>query len=164
MPSVTSPQTVYWPLRNEASSKQMKNWLSPEFGILRARHRDRAATVRLAVELGLELLAGAAGAGAVRTAGLRHEAVDDAMEDDAVVEAVAHQFLDPRHVARREVGPHRDHHLALGGLQHHRVFGFSHCLFLFECRAGYCRSDRMTHHLVIVAFLTKSSRGKFLAR
>src|SRR5476649_946080 len=25
--------TVYWLLRNEASSKQMKNWLSPESGL-----------------------------------------------------------------------------------------------------------------------------------
>src|SRR4029077_6376581 len=44
-------------------------------GIARARHRHRAAHVGLLVELGLELLAGAAGAGAMRTAGLRHEAV-----------------------------------------------------------------------------------------
>src|SRR5437660_11925832 len=36
-----------------------------------ARHRDGAAHVRLAVELGLELLARAAGAGAMRPAGLR---------------------------------------------------------------------------------------------
>src|SRR5258705_4103138 len=34
MPDVTLPQTVYWPLRNDASSKQMKNWLSPESGLL----------------------------------------------------------------------------------------------------------------------------------
>ena len=33
MPDVTLPQTVYWPLRNDASSKQMKNWLSPESGL-----------------------------------------------------------------------------------------------------------------------------------
>src|SRR5947208_2980198 len=36
MPSVTLPQTVYWPLRKDASSKQMKNWLSPE-AVLAAR-------------------------------------------------------------------------------------------------------------------------------
>src|SRR4029077_9586345 len=34
MPSVTLPQTVYWLLRKLASSKQMKNWLSPESGLL----------------------------------------------------------------------------------------------------------------------------------
>src|SRR3954464_2251542 len=59
----------------------------------RARHRSGAAHMRLLVELGLELLAGTAGAGALRTSGLRHEAVDDAMEHDAVVKAFAHQFL-----------------------------------------------------------------------
>src|SRR6516225_7333344 len=32
MPSVTSPQTVYLPLRKGASAKQMKNWLSAESG------------------------------------------------------------------------------------------------------------------------------------
>src|SRR4051812_45108643 len=32
MPEVTLPHTVYWLLRKEASSKQMKNWLSPESG------------------------------------------------------------------------------------------------------------------------------------
>src|ERR1700692_555436 len=33
IPAVTLPQTVYWLLRNDASSKQMKNWLSPESGL-----------------------------------------------------------------------------------------------------------------------------------
>ena len=48
MPSVTSPQTVYWPSRNRASSKQMKNWLFALFGIVGARHRRDAANMRLA--------------------------------------------------------------------------------------------------------------------
>ena len=50
----------------------------------------------LARELGLELVARAAGAVAVRVAGLRHEAVDHAMEDDPVIEALARQRLDLR--------------------------------------------------------------------
>ena len=33
MPAVTLPHTVYCLLRKEASSKQMKNWLSPESGL-----------------------------------------------------------------------------------------------------------------------------------
>src|SRR5207237_9869589 len=33
MPEVTLPQTVYWPLRKDASAQQMKNWLSPESGL-----------------------------------------------------------------------------------------------------------------------------------
>src|SRR6187431_912128 len=44
-------------------------------GARRARHRGGAAHMRLLVEFGLELLAGAAGAGALRAAGLRHEAL-----------------------------------------------------------------------------------------
>ena len=39
MPSTTRPHTVYWPSRNEASSKQMKNWLSALSG-LAARAMD----------------------------------------------------------------------------------------------------------------------------
>src|ERR1700733_4033039 len=65
----------------------------------RARHRRGAADMRFLVELGLELLAGAAGAGALRTSGLRHEAFDNTVEYDAVVKAFAYQFLDPRDVA-----------------------------------------------------------------
>src|SRR5207342_453495 len=56
--------------------------------IARARHRHDAADVRLLVELGFELLARAAGPGAMRATGLRHEAVDHAMKNDPVVKAV----------------------------------------------------------------------------
>src|SRR3954468_22453100 len=45
-----------------------------------ARHRGGAADMRFLVELGLQLLARSAGAGALRAAGLRHEAIDHAME------------------------------------------------------------------------------------
>src|SRR3954468_23446557 len=46
---------------------------------LRARHRGRAAHVRLGIELGRQVrIIRAAGAGAVRASGLRHEAIDDA--------------------------------------------------------------------------------------
>src|SRR6266404_3491782 len=64
-----------------------------------ARHRRRAAHMRLLGELGLELVAGAAGTGTVRATGLRHEALDHAMEYDVVVKTLAHQFLDPRDMA-----------------------------------------------------------------
>src|SRR5260221_14268792 len=56
-----------------------------------ARHRGGAAHMRFLVDLGLQLLARTAGAGAMRAAGLRHKALDDAMEHDAVVEALAHE-------------------------------------------------------------------------
>src|SRR5580698_9385118 len=55
----------------------------------RARHRGGAADVRFLAEFGLELLAGAAGAGALRTSGPRHETLDHAMEHDAVVKTLA---------------------------------------------------------------------------
>src|SRR5213592_1312931 len=53
-----------------------------------ARHRGGAAHMRLLVELGLQLLAGTAGSGALRTAGLRHETFDYAMEHDAVIKSL----------------------------------------------------------------------------
>src|SRR3954468_19058759 len=91
-----------------------------------ARHRGGAAYMRLLVELGLQLLAGAAGAGALRAAGLRHEAVDHAMEYDAVVKSLAHQFLDAGNVARREIGTHLDGHGPLGGFEDQGIFSVSH--------------------------------------
>src|ERR1700733_5664985 len=42
----------------------------------RARHRRGATHMRLLVELGLQLLARAPGAGALRASGLRHETID----------------------------------------------------------------------------------------
>ena len=97
----------------------------------RARHRGGAAHMRLLVELGLELLAGAAGAGALRAAGLRHEALDHAMEHDAVVKAFPHQFLDPRDMAGRQVGPHLDGDGPLGGFEDQSIFGDSHARLLY---------------------------------
>src|SRR5206468_4278317 len=93
---------------------------------LRPRHRHGAAHMRLAVELGLELLAGAAGASAVRATGLRHEAVDDAVEYDAVVEAFAHQLLDARDMAGRKLRSHLNDHPALGGFEDHGVLRVGH--------------------------------------
>src|SRR6202790_4544080 len=95
----------------------------------RARHRGGAAHMRLVVEFGLELLAGAAGAGALRTAGLRHETVDHAMEHDAVVESLAHQLLDPRDMSGREIRAHFDGHRPLRGFEDQSIFGVSHAFF-----------------------------------
>src|ERR1700694_5732865 len=99
-----------------------------------ARHRGGAADMRLLVELGLELLAGAAGAGALRTAGLRHEAVDHPMEHDAVVKSLAHQFLDPGDMAGGKIGPHFDGDRSLRGFEDQSIFGVSHALF----STGWC--------------------------
>src|SRR5260221_2747022 len=77
-------------------------------GVVGARHRDGAADVLLLAELGGQLLSRAAGAGALGIAGLCHEAVDDAVEDDAVIEATARQLLDPRDGLGREIGAQFD--------------------------------------------------------
>src|SRR6202171_5371913 len=94
-----------------------------------ARHRGGAAHMRLLVEFGLQLLAGTAGAGALRTPRLRHKAFDHAVEHDAVVKSLAHQFLDPRDVAGRKVGPHFDGDRSLRGFEDQSIFGVSHALF-----------------------------------
>ena len=57
-------------------------------GALRARHGHRAADVLLLVELGLDLVAGPAGAVALRIAALGDEARLHAVEGEAVVEAL----------------------------------------------------------------------------
>src|SRR5690606_2587408 len=46
-------------------------------GVIGASHREDARLVRGAIELGLDGVAGAAGAGAFRAATLDHEALDD---------------------------------------------------------------------------------------
>src|SRR5580704_8021752 len=103
----------------------------------RARHRGGAAHMRLVVEFGLELLAGAAGAGALRTAGLRHETIDHAVEHDTVVEPLAHQLLDPGDVTGGKVGPHLDGDRPLRGFQDQSIFGVSHALFSAGLGEGF---------------------------
>ena len=51
--------------------------------------------------------------GTCRIAGLRHEAGDDAMEDDAVIKPALHQRLDLRDMLWRPVGTQPDDHLAV---------------------------------------------------
>jgi hypothetical protein len=62
----------------------------------------------------------------VRTAGLRHKTVNDAMKHDTVVKAVLHQFLDARNVPRREVRTHLDHNVALRRFQRQGIFRLGH--------------------------------------
>src|SRR6187399_3183797 len=94
-----------------------------------AGHRGGAAHVRFLVEFGLQLLARAAGAGALRATGLRHETLDDAVEHDAVVKSLAHQFLDPGDMARRQIGAHLDGDGSLGGFKNQSIFCISHARF-----------------------------------
>jgi hypothetical protein len=101
---MTSPQTVYWPSRKVASSRQMKNWLLALLGSEVRAIEHGAAGVRLFRELGFQVgLLGARGAGAGRIAALGHEARDDAVEDDAVVEAFLGQLGDAGDVAGGQV-------------------------------------------------------------
>src|SRR6185312_8914279 len=74
--------------------------------------------------------------------GLRHEAIDDAMEYDAVVEALAHQFLDPRNMIGSEIRAHLNRHRSLCGFENQSVV-VSHALFSFGL--GWVRrsSNRM---------------------
>src|SRR6478752_7760236 len=83
----------------------------------------------LLVELCLELLAGAAGAGALRTSRLRHEPFDHAMEHDAVVKSLAHQLLDPCDVAWSKIRAHLDCDRSLGGFEDQSIFCISHARF-----------------------------------
>ena len=66
----------------------------------------------------------------MRAAGLRHEAVDHAVEHDAVVEALLHQRLDALDVLGREVGAQLDHDIALGGFQR-QLFFVGHVISAF---------------------------------
>src|SRR6185437_13554740 len=66
--------------------------------------------------------------------GLGHEAIDHAVEHDAVVKSLPHQFLDPRHVIGRQVRPHLDGDGPLCGLEDQSIFGDSHALFSWVLR------------------------------
>src|SRR4029078_3693399 len=50
MPSITLPQTVYCLSRNDASSKQMKNWLFAELGLAERAIEETATTCGSAVD------------------------------------------------------------------------------------------------------------------
>ncbi len=87
-------------------------------GIARTRCAESAALERGRRKLSRKIgILGAALAGALRVAGLGHEARDDAMELQAVVEALGHELLDARDVLRRQIGPQPDRDLA--GLELH---------------------------------------------
>jgi hypothetical protein len=86
--------------------------------VVGTRHAERAALEVAGIEFGGdvgELRAARAGAG--RVAGLGHEAGDDAVKDDAVVELLADQRLDLLDVVGREVRTQLDDRLAVLGLE-----------------------------------------------
>ena len=101
----------------------MKNCEFAESGDAGARHADGAALERHVGEFGLEVRVFRS-AGAVEilaVAGLRHEAVDHAVERHVVVIAVARELLDALGMQGREVGPQLDDDAALGGVDDDRI-------------------------------------------
>ena len=142
MPEVTWPKTVYWPSRNGAGAKQMKNWLSALSGLcaraMPTVPRRKCAWLNSAwsfwpeppvpVPVGSPVCAMKPG--------------DDAVEDDAVVEAPPHQRLDVRHGLGRQIGPQFDDDAALGHVEVKRVFGIgcahgtSNCQEKDGCQRG----------------------------
>src|SRR5688572_23232022 len=102
MPPTTSPTAVYCQSRKWQSSTQKKNWEPALHGAVRVvgpRHRDHAALMRLAVELGFDLIAGTAHAmrGPIRVLAvgipaLNHEFWNYPMECGAVVKAFLGQI------------------------------------------------------------------------
>src|SRR5436190_609180 len=83
----------------------------------RVRHREGAPLDLVVVELVLELVAGAARAGARRVAALDHEVRDDPVEDHAVVEALAGQLDEVLDGPRRGPGIELELDHALIGVQ-----------------------------------------------
>ena len=79
------------------------------------------------------------GAGAVRAAGLGHEALDHAVEGDAVIKALAGERLDALHMAGSEIGTQFDDDLALGGFEDECVFGICHGISLHGVYLGMRR-------------------------
>ena len=113
MPDTTLPHTRVLAVEEVRILEDDEELAARAVGIGGARHRDGAAHVRLLAELGGQRVAHAAHAGAVRIAGLGHEAVDHAVEDDAVVLALARQLLDLGDVLGGEVGAHLDDDAAI---------------------------------------------------
>jgi hypothetical protein len=90
--------------------------------VLRTGHRTGAPLVARIVELGRQILSRTAHAGAGGITGLRHEAVDHAVEDDAVIEILAAEFLDARHMVGCQILEQLDHHPAVLEFQVEGVF------------------------------------------
>src|SRR5262249_49104795 len=131
----------------------------PKTGELPRRRGARPPAVGLFVNLRLDFLPETAGAGAVGTAGLRHEAIDDTMKRHAIVEAVAHQLLDARDMAGGKIRPHQNDDLALGSLQRQRILGIAHGMFP-ACLSFRLSMSRMVNGRPAIAFPSASVNGK----
>lgn len=86
-------------------------------------HTDRAATEVFLGEFRAELFAGTAGARSGGVTGLRHEAIHDTVEHDAVIKPFTDQFLDSGNMVRCKVGAQIDADFTPFKLNDHSVFG-----------------------------------------
>ncbi len=95
MPDTTSPNERVLAGERSAALEADEELRIGRIRALRARHADGAALVGRGRELGRKVRqVGLARAGAGRVAGLGHEAVDDPVEGDTVVEAALGERLD----------------------------------------------------------------------
>src|SRR4029077_12686202 len=119
----------------------------PGIGTTSACHRDRTADMGLTIEFGLELLSRPAGPRALRASRLCHEAVNHAVEHNAIVEPVLDEFLDARDVTRRKIGPHFNDDVTFGGLQSQRIFRLCHLSLSILC-SPFVMAGLITAHWV----------------
>ncbi len=75
-------------------TRLMKNWLPPVFGPALAIAMVPLVILIVAGELVLDGVARSPAARSRRVPALNHEAVDDPMEDGAIVESLLHQLLE----------------------------------------------------------------------
>ena len=94
MPSVTWPKTVCLPSSQLAGVGRDDEELRAVRVGAGVGHRQRAPDDLVVVELVLEGVAGTAGAGALRAPALDHEVLDDAVEDEPVVEALGGELAE----------------------------------------------------------------------
>jgi hypothetical protein len=95
--------------------------------VLRTGHGADAANMRFRIELGLDVGVGrTAHACAIRAAGLCHEAIDDAVKDDTIIEFLANELLDMGDMAWRQIWPHLDHDTPFGSFEYQCVVCCAH--------------------------------------
>ena len=97
LPSIIFPKAAYSPSRWGAASCMIKKLAASGIGNHGARHGENAGSVCQIVfeavvgEFSADAVAGASGSHAVGISALQHKALDDAMENHTVIEALLNQ-------------------------------------------------------------------------
>ena len=91
-------------------------------GIIGASHGDCASNKLLLGELSWQIFAGATHAGTGRIAALSHEAIDDAVEDNAIIKLHADKFFDAFNMLRSKFRIHFNDHSSSGEVEQQGVF------------------------------------------